>query len=102
MGSEIARALAARGADVAIAYSRSRDDAEANAAHLRSLGVKASIHQADVSQVAQCDALVQQVLDMYGRLDVLINGAGTTHFIDFANLEAVTEEVWDDIFDLNV
>src|SRR5262245_60607293 len=102
MGCEIARALAARGADVAIAYSRSRDEADANAAHLRSMGVKASVHQADVGRVAECDALVQQVLDSYGRLDVLVNGAGTTHFIEFSNLEAVTEEVWDDIFDINL
>jgi 3-oxoacyl-[acyl-carrier protein] reductase len=102
MGCEISRALAARGADVAISYARSRDEAESNAEHLRGLGVKSSTHQADVARASACDSLVQHVLDTYGRLDVLVNGAGTTHFIDFADLDSVTEEVWDDIFDVNV
>jgi 3-oxoacyl-[acyl-carrier protein] reductase len=102
MGCEIGRALATRGADIAIGFSRSRADADDNAAHLRTLGVKSSVHQADVARVSDCDALVQQVIDTYGRLDILVNGAGTTHFIDFADLDAVTEDVWDDIFDVNL
>jgi 3-oxoacyl-[acyl-carrier protein] reductase len=103
MGCEIARALAERGADVAISYARSRDDAEANAHHMQSQsGVKSSTHQADVAHAADCDALVKEVVDRHGRLDILVNGAGTTHFIDFPDLEAVTEDVWDEIFDVNL
>ncbi len=102
MGSEIAQALAERGADIALGYSRSRDDAESTAERLRGLKIRASTHQADVARVAECDALVHSVLDTYGRLDILVNGAGTTHFIDYANLQAVTEEVWDEIFDVNL
>ena len=37
-----------------------------------------------------------------GDLDVLVVNAGTTHFIDRADLEAVSSEVWDDIFAVNV
>jgi 3-oxoacyl-[acyl-carrier protein] reductase len=102
MGCEIARALAERGADVAIGYAHSRAEAESTADRLRSLGVRSSAHQADVGHVAECDALVQTVLDTYGRVDILVNGAGTTHFIDFADLAAVTETVWDEIFDVNL
>jgi 3-oxoacyl-[acyl-carrier protein] reductase len=102
MGCEIARVLAERGADVAIGYAHSRAEAESTADRLRSLGVRSSAHQADVGKVAECDALVQTVLDTYGRVDILVNGAGTTHFIDFADLAAVTEAVWDEIFDINL
>jgi 3-oxoacyl-[acyl-carrier protein] reductase len=102
MGSEIARALAERGADVAIGYARSRDEAEATADTLRGLGVRASTHQADLGRVSNCEALVHSVLDTYGRVDIVVSSAGTTHFIDFADLAAVTETVWDDIFDVNV
>jgi 3-oxoacyl-[acyl-carrier protein] reductase len=102
MGAEISRALAGRGVDVAVGYSSSRDEAEATAASLRAMSVRASTHQANVGRVAECDALVKSVLDTYGRLDILVNSAGTTRHIDFANLEAVTEDVWDDVFAVNL
>lgn len=102
MGREIGLALAERGCNVAISYSRSRDDAEATSEQLRGLGVTATVHKADVSRVAECDALVADVIAAHGRIDVLVNGAGTTHFIQFSDLAAVTEEVWDQIFDVNV
>ncbi|HEY3060001.1 MAG TPA: SDR family oxidoreductase [Chloroflexota bacterium] len=102
MGCAIAEALAERGADVALGYARSRDDAESTAERLRGLHVNATTHKADVARVAECDALVQDVIKEHGRLDILVNGAGTTHFIDYADLQAVTEEVWDEIFDVNL
>src|SRR5262249_53607684 len=54
---------------------------------------------ADVSAVRARVARCQEEL---GGLDVLVNNAGTTHFIDHADMEAVTEQVWDDIFSVNV
>jgi 3-oxoacyl-[acyl-carrier protein] reductase len=102
MGRAISTALAQRGAHVALSYARSRQDADATAAELTGCGVLASVHQADVSRVADCDSLVEAALGQHGRLDILVNAAGTTHFIDFADLAAVTEEVWDEIFDVNL
>jgi 3-oxoacyl-[acyl-carrier protein] reductase len=102
MGAEIGRALAGRGVDVAVGYASSRQEAEATASSLRTMSVRASTHQANVGRAADCDALVKSVLDTYGRLDIVVNSAGTTRFIDFADLDAVTEEVWDDLFAVNV
>ena len=102
MGAEIGRALAGRGVDVAVGYASSGEEAEATAGSLRAMSVRASTHQADVGRVADCDALVQSVLDTYGRLDIVVNSAGTTRFIEFADLEAVTEEIWDDVFAVNL
>ncbi len=45
---------------------------------------------------------MQRAVDEYGALHILVNNAGTTHFIAHADLEAVTDDVWDDILGVNV
>jgi NAD(P)-dependent dehydrogenase (short-subunit alcohol dehydrogenase family) len=54
---------------------------------------------ADISQVADCERLVHQALEHMGGLDVLVNSAGVGHA---APIEATTEEMWDDILDINL
>jgi 3-oxoacyl-[acyl-carrier protein] reductase len=102
LGKEISLQLAREGADVALAYTRSVADAEATVAEIRGLGRRAVAYKADVSQAAEVDALIASVLRDLGALDVLINNAGTTQFIDFKDLAGVTEEAWDRIMDVNV
>jgi ketoreductase RED2 len=46
--------------------------------------------------------LVKEAVDALGRLDILVNNAGATRFIPFDDLEAVTEEAWDALYDVNV
>jgi 3-oxoacyl-[acyl-carrier protein] reductase len=99
MGLEISRRLAHLGADLALSYATSRTDAEAAA---NSLGVKCSTHQANLTRVDDADALVASVVAEHGRLDVVVNCAGVTRFIPFEDLAAVTEDIWDDILDVNV
>jgi 3-oxoacyl-[acyl-carrier protein] reductase len=101
-GRAIALRFAAQGLAVAINYSRSEAEARETLAAVERHGVPALLCQADVADDAAVRAMVARVRDELGGLDVLVNNAGTTHFIDHADLEAVTESVWDDIFSVNV
>src|SRR5574341_923337 len=75
IGAAVAIELARRGADVALAYRRSRDEAESTAAEIRSLGRRAHLVQADVADPPQCRRLVAETVAALGRLDVLVNMA---------------------------
>jgi ketoreductase RED2 len=58
--------------------------------------------QADISRSGDSTRLVAEVIDNFGRLDVLVNNAGTTKVIPHADLEAATLDVWRQIFEVNV
>jgi 3-oxoacyl-[acyl-carrier protein] reductase len=102
IGRAVSLALAGSGAAVAVNYSRSEREAEDTAREIRGGGGKAITVQADVSRLADADAMIARVVRELGRLDVLVNNAGTTKFIDHNDLDAVTEEVWDRILAVNV
>jgi 3-oxoacyl-[acyl-carrier protein] reductase len=94
--------LAQRGYDVAINYSRSAEEAEATAAAAREHGVRAVTLACDVSQDAQVRQMIAQCHEALGRLDVLVNNAGTTYFVDHRDLEGLTEAMWDRILAVNL
>jgi NAD(P)-dependent dehydrogenase (short-subunit alcohol dehydrogenase family) len=75
IGAVVAAQLASRGANIALAYSRSRDEAEAAAITVRAAGVKGETIQADLADPAACQALVDTAARQLGRLDILINMA---------------------------
>jgi NAD(P)-dependent dehydrogenase (short-subunit alcohol dehydrogenase family) len=75
VGSVVATALAARGADIALSYNRSGAEAEQTAAAVRARGRRATAVRADVSRAADCQALVAHAVAELGRLDVLVNMA---------------------------
>jgi 3-oxoacyl-[acyl-carrier protein] reductase len=102
VGRETALALAKLGCNVAINYSRSSSEAEQTAADVRALGVRSIAMKADVSVDAECRALVAAALEAFGRLDVLVNNAGTTNFINHNDLEAVSPEDWSRIMAVNL
>jgi 3-oxoacyl-[acyl-carrier protein] reductase len=102
VGRETALALARLGCDVAINYSRSVDEAEQTSADVRALGVRSIAVKADVSVDADCRALIAAAVGAFGRLDVLVNNAGTTSFINHGDLEAVGDEDWQRIMAVNV
>jgi len=86
VGAAVAEAVAGRGADVAITYNRSRDDAEATAKTVRAAGRRALVVQADVSKEDACDALIRDVEREFGRLDVLLNMASLYESVPFDDL----------------
>jgi 3-oxoacyl-[acyl-carrier protein] reductase len=75
IGAAVARALAGAGADVAITYLNSRQAAENVAAEMRAMGVRARSVRADQADPAAAAAVVRQVADELGRLDILVNNA---------------------------
>ena len=94
--------LALRGYQVIVNYSRSQDDAEATAAEASEHGVRAIALQCDVSDDGQVRAMVDRIRNEFGRLDVLVNNAGMTHFVTHTDLEAMTEDKWDQILGVNL
>lgn len=106
-GTGIGRAVCIRlakagAAAVVVNYSRSEDDANATAGEIESLGVKAEPRKADVADESQVVAMIGETVKRFGRLDVLVNNAGTTHFIPHADLDALTDAVWDEILSVNL
>ncbi|MEV5946583.1 SDR family oxidoreductase [Streptomyces sp. NPDC051993] len=97
IGAATARRLAESGVRVVI-NSRSREAGEKLAAEL-----PGAVHiQADISVDGEAERLVGAVIEACGRLDLLVNSAGTTRFIPHDDLAAASPEVWRDIFDVNV
>lgn len=58
--------------------------------------------QADIAKPEDCTRLIAEVLERFGRLDVLVNNAGTTKVIAHADLEGASLDVWREIFEVNV
>jgi len=97
IGAQVARRLAADGLTVVVSSRASVQQGQAVADE-----VGGSYLQADLSDEAQARGLVEGVLAAHGRLDVLVNNAGTTRVIDHADLGAATPEVWRHLYDVNV
>ncbi len=102
VGRATALALARLGCHVAVNYSRSKDEAERTAADVAALGVRSVAVRADVAEDSDCRSLVATTVRELGRLDVLVQSAGTTTFIAHADLEKVGDDDWRRIFDVNV
>ena len=98
IGERIARRLGSTGFRVVVNSARSVQAGEKIAAELPDgLYVRA-----DVSDETEARTLVATALDHYGRLDMLVNNAGTTRPIPHQDLEAASPEIWREILGLNV
>jgi 3-oxoacyl-[acyl-carrier protein] reductase len=95
-------ALARRGATVIVNYSRSQTDANETAQTIQNEGGRAIALQADVSQDREVRAMVETIVGQFGTVDLLVNNASITRHISLDNLEAATEEVWDELYAVNV
>jgi NAD(P)-dependent dehydrogenase (short-subunit alcohol dehydrogenase family) len=99
IGQVVARELAMRGADVAVSYRGSKEEADATVADVTALGRRAVAVAADVGRVADCAAVVETVVRELGRLDVLVNMASIYGAVDF---DAMTEDDWQRNVDVNL
>jgi 3-oxoacyl-[acyl-carrier protein] reductase len=102
IGRSVALALARSGYDVAINYSRSESAAQSVAAEAAKSGARTLLVRCDVSDDGGVRAMLEQIRETFGRLDVLINNAGTTTETKPKDFEGMTVEEWDRVFAVNV
>jgi NAD(P)-dependent dehydrogenase (short-subunit alcohol dehydrogenase family) len=99
IGEASALALADAGADVIVA-SRKLPDLEKVAEKLRAKGVQSLAVAAHIAKTEDSKSLVKQVLDKFGRIDILFNNAGTNPY--YGSLMEAEEWAWDTTFNVNL
>lgn len=99
LGRGIGYRFAEAGADLVINYLHSAESAAELASQVTSLGRQARTIQADVTQKAGVDALIEDTVAAFGHLDVLINNAG---IYPLSPVTEMSEEEWDQVLDANL
>ena len=102
IGRASAVALAGAGFDVAINYSRSETAAAETARQAQEKGARTLLFKCDVSDDPSVRKMLTAVEHEYGRLDALVNNAGTTTAVKPQDFEGLTAEEWDRVFAVNV
>jgi len=98
MGAASAQAFVSRGASVAI-VDRNADGAMTVAENCASSGARPMVISGDVSDSEFCDSVVDQVMDEHGRVDVLVNAAGTIHRADSLG---TSDDDWRRVMSVNI
>jgi 3-oxoacyl-[acyl-carrier protein] reductase len=101
VGAATARMLAEKGSRVLINCAHSVEAGERVVAQCKAFGVDAALCQADISVDADCRRVVNTALERWGRLDVLVNSAGTTKYVSHYNLEGLTSDDFMRILSVN-
>jgi len=102
VGAASALALARRGYDVLINFSKSGKDAEQSERACREAGADTLLARGDVADDGACRALVEAAVAHWGRLDALVNNAGVTTFSGPSNWEVLDAEVFQRIYGVNL
>jgi 3-oxoacyl-[acyl-carrier protein] reductase len=102
VGAAVAIKLAKLGINVAVNYNSSQTGAEAVVDRVIHEGAQAIALQGDVSQEKDCRRMVSETIEKFGRLDLLINNAGTTTFVPHHDLEGLTEDIWHQALGVNL
>ena len=102
VGAAAAKLLASKGCNVVVNYTKSEAEAKETEAACRSLGAETLLCQADVAKDEDCRRMVAAAMDRWSRVDGLINNAGTTQFVNHANLEGLSADDFHRIYAVNV
>lgn len=99
IGAVVATELARAGADVALVYRHSRAEADETAAAIRALGRRAAVLHADLQEPDACDRVVEETVDAFGRIDVLVAMASVyrARLIDEISLHDWNEQLHVDL-----
>jgi NAD(P)-dependent dehydrogenase (short-subunit alcohol dehydrogenase family) len=99
IGQGIALELARQGATVSVHYAHSARGAEETVAEIEKSGGRAFAIQGDLTRISECRHVVDEVANIFGGLDILVNNSGVTRTNDFLK---VTEEMYHEVFNLNM
>lgn len=99
IGRAVAEKLASKGADIALVGIGSDEDKQAALKAVGDLGVKVEAYDCDVSDFAAGEAVIKQIIDEYGKVDILINNAGITRDKLMLNM---TEAEFDAVIAVNL
>ncbi|OXR50157.1 3-ketoacyl-ACP reductase [Pusillimonas sp. T2] len=102
IGRAVSTLLARQGATVAIFYSNSDSDAQDTVSTITEEGGKAIAFQADIADALMVRKTIETVRQSFGRIDYLVNNAGITKQLNFNDLDAIDDDIWDALFDVNV
>ncbi len=101
VGAASARLLARQGYDVIVNYRQSAQAADDVARSCREAGADALAVQADVAEDAACRRLAAAAMARWGRIDAVVNSAGTTQFVPMADLDAIDAAAFARTFQTN-
>jgi len=102
VGRATALSLARKGANVVVNFSRSENEASEALSLVEGEGAEALLVKADVSKDHDVRRMVNETVERFGAVDVLVNNAATTVFVNFADLEGMAEEHWDRLLAVNL
>jgi 3-oxoacyl-[acyl-carrier protein] reductase len=101
VGAACARQLAEKGCHVVINYAHNAEGAEATRSACEEFGVETQVVKADVADDSDCKNLADAAVKKWGRIDVLVNNAGTTKFCDHNDLDGLDKQDFLDIYSVN-
>ena len=99
VGQAIALAMADRGMDIAVHYNRSTSEARATVDAIERLGRRAVAVQADLAQEEEVEALADRAVQVFGKIDVLVNSAALFYRTP---MEKVTAQDWEQFLRVNL
>ena len=102
LGAAVAMRLSSKGAKVVINYSRSEAEARATVEACAKLGAETLLCRADVSVDEDCRRMASQTIEKWGRIDGLVNNAGRSAFVKLEDLEALSADVFLNLYGVNV
>ena len=100
IGKAVAIHFAREGADVVIVYRQEKEDAEETQKLVEEKGRRALLIQTDIGVATNCEDIVKQTIDHFGKIDILVNNAAIQ--VPQTELTDITNEQWEETFRVNI
>ena len=100
IGRAVALAYAREGADLVVSYLNEHEDAAETKRLVEEAGRQCLLVAGDISKAEHCRSLVQKTVEVFGRIDVIVNNAA--HQMSFNSIEEISDEEWNLTFATNI